>query len=301
MSATNLYQDKSKKESILTSAPGSADRLNSFYARFDNKDFSEEHLKRKSELLKCIANEDPIEISEDEVIKNFSKISTKKSSGPDKIGGKILKSCSSSLLYIIHKLFNLSVSAFKMPSVWKIGELIPVSKKPLPKVDNDLRPVTLTSILSKCFERIMLPKIMFYAKPHLDNLQFAYLPDRCTEDAVNTLIHELTQHLDKSPNKKHPLGHYGTCLFIDYSSAFNTMQPHILLDKLNMYNVPARLQLWILDFLTNRFQYVKTTNENSSVLLINTGGPQGCVLSAFLFIIYTNDMSLNNCSIKIIK
>ena len=79
------------------------------------------------------------------------------------------------------------------------------------------------------------------------------------------------------------------------------MQPHILLDILHSYNVPARLQLWILDFLTNRVQYVKTSSETSSALIINTGGPQGCVLSAFLFIIYTNGMMMNNKYCKIIK
>ena len=140
----------------------------------------------------------------------------------------------------------------------------------------------------------MLPRIMSFAKPHMDNLQFAYLPNRCTEDAVNTFHHELLQHLDKGSN-------YARCLFIDYSSAFNTMQPHILLDKLKQYDVPARLQLWILDFLTNRKQYVRTSKERSGSLTINTGAPQGCVLSAFLFIIYTNDMAMNSDSCKIIK
>lgn len=130
--------------------------------------------------------------------------------------------------------------------------------------------------------------------PAMDNLQFAYLANRSTEDALNTLIHEITQHLDRGSN-------YARCLFIDYSSAFNTMQPHILIDRLDMYNVPARLQLLVLDFLTNRKQYVKTNLEKSSTITINTGAPQGCVLSAFLFIVYTNAMSLNSKSCKIIK
>ena len=92
-----------------------------------------------------------------------------------------------------------------MPLSWKIGEIIPVSKKPLPVVDNDLRPVTLTAIISKCFERLMLPKIMTYVEPALDIRQFAYLPERCTEDAVNTLLHAVAQHLDKPITKNTPM------------------------------------------------------------------------------------------------
>ena len=216
-------------------------------------------------------------------IKSLRKINTNKATGPDKISGRIVKQCTTSLLYIIHSIFNISLDLCRMPNLWKIGEIIPVNKKPLPKVDNDLRPVTLTAILAKCFERVILPKISSHTKPIMDKLQFAYLPNRSTDDATTTLIHELSQHLDRKSKSK-----YARCLFIDYSSAFNTMQPHTLINRLAEYNIPARLQLFVLDFLTDRKQYVRTEIELSSTTSINTGAPQGCVLSAFLFIIYTN-------------
>ena len=130
----------------------------------------------------------------------------------------------------------------------------------------------------------------------MDKLQFAYLPNRSTDDATTTLIHELSQHLDRKSKSK-----YARCLFIDYSSAFNTMQPHTLINRLAEYNIPARLQLFVLDFLTDRKQYVRTEIELSSTTSINTGAPQGCVLSAFLFIIYTNALSLCSTTCKIIK
>jgi ribosomal protein L22 len=213
----------------------------------------------------------------------------------DKIGALVLKKCLSSLLDIVHFIFQTSASIYKMPKMWKTGEIIPASKKPIPKVDNDLRPITLTAILSKIQERVMLPKIMKEVLPHLDNLQFAYLPKRSTDDGINHLTHSIAHHLDNSPSN------YARCLFIDYSSAFNTMQPHILLDKLERYNVNPHLLLWILNFLTDRVQYVRTSSETSSRISINTGGPQGCVLSAFLFIVYTNDMSENGENCIIIK
>jgi hypothetical protein len=180
---------------------------------------------------------------------------------------------------VFHKIYNLSISCFKFPSIWKLGEIIPVPKKPIPKVDNDLRPVTLTAIAAKCLERIMLPKLGTYLNNHLDSLQFAYRPKRSTDDAINTFIHELLMHLEQT-------GTYARCTFLDYSSAFNTMQPHILIDKLSLYNVPARMKLWLMDFLTDRSQRVRSPLETSSLIKVNTGAPQGCVLSAFLFVIY---------------
>ena len=46
-------------------------------------------------------------------------------------------------------IVHISLRLCKMPALWKIGEIVPVNKKPLPKVDNDLRPVALTAILAK--------------------------------------------------------------------------------------------------------------------------------------------------------
>ena len=109
-----------------------------------------------------------------------------------------------------------------MPSIWKIGEIAPVRKKPRPKVDNDFHPVTLTAMLAKCFERALLPKITIHTKPVMDKLQFAYQANWSTDDAIFTLIHKIGQHLDGDSK-------YVRSLFIDYSSAFNTMQPHILI------------------------------------------------------------------------
>ena len=60
------------------------------------------------------------------------------------------------------------------------------------------------------------------------------------------------------------------------------MQPHVLLERLTAYNAPAKLHLLVLDFLTNRQQYIRTQFELSSIITVNTGIPQECVLSAFL-------------------
>ena len=70
---------------------------------------------------------------------------------------------------------------------------------------------------------------------------------------------------------------YVRTLFVDFSSAFNTIQPHILFPKLLEMNIPNNLCLWLLDFLTERPQFVysklKTGFFQSSVIITNTGAP----------------------------
>ena len=94
-----------------------------------------------------MSNETPITVSESEVYFILKSINTNKATGPDKLSGRIIKQCVTSLVPIIHTIFNNSIEQCVMPALWKIGEIVPVQKKPLPKVDNDLRPVTLTAIL----------------------------------------------------------------------------------------------------------------------------------------------------------
>ena len=45
---------------------------------------------------------------------------------------------------------------------------------------------------------------------------------------------------------------------------------------------------WVLEFLSNRPQYVFLNENSSNVLVTNTCTPQGCVISPVLFTLYTN-------------
>ena len=94
-------------------------------------------------------------------------------------------------------------------------------------------------------------------------------------------------------------------MFIDFSSAFNTIQPHILIPKLQAMNIPNSISLWLLDFLVERPQFVslqlKNTCVSSDLLITNTGAPQGTVLAPILFSIYTNDCTTIFDNIPILK
>ena len=94
---------------------------------------------------------------------------------------------------------------------------------------------------------------------------------------------------------------YARILFVDFSSAFNTIQPHLLLRKFMNMNVNPSLIKWISDFLTNRTQSVRIKSCQSSTVTINTGAPQGCVLSPLLFILYTNDCVAKDSCCSLVK
>jgi gmma-aminobutyric acid receptor subunit gamma/cGMP-dependent protein kinase 2 len=94
---------------------------------------------------------------------------------------------------------------------------------------------------------------------------------------------------------------YVRMLFIDYSSAFNTIVTYRLIIKLETLGLVPALCNWVLDFLTGRPQMVKVRNNISMPLILNTGAPQGCVLSTLLYSLFTHDCVAMHASNSIIK
>ena len=90
-------------------------------------------------------------------------------------------------------------------------------------------------------------------------------------------------------------------MFFDFSSAFNTIQPHLLANKMLSMSVPSDMILWITDYLTSRSQFVVFQSLKSDTLYSNTGVPQGTVLAPLLFSLYTSDCRSSNESCSIVK
>ncbi len=90
-------------------------------------------------------------------------------------------------------------------------------------------------------------------------------------------------------------------LFIDFNSAFNTIIPQQLINKLSLLGLNNSLCNWILDFLTGRPQSVRVGHNTSSTTTLSTGAPQGCVLSPLLFTLLTHDCTAKFSSNHIIK
>ncbi len=135
----------------------------------------------------------------------------------------------------------------------------------------------------KSFEKIVRKGILALTQSALDPMQFAYRPGRGVEDATCTLLNMILKHLEGKNN-------YVRLLFIDFSSAFNCVQPHILAKKLvENFNLDLNIVCWLVDFLTSRSQRVRVNGVSSNALLSSTGTPQGCFLSPLLFSLYTDD------------
>ena len=136
----------------------------------------------------------------------------------------------------------------------------------------------------KCFERLK-DHITSTLPATLDPLQFAYRPNRFTDDAIAITLHIALYHLDKRNT-------YVRMLFIYYSSAFNTIVPSKLIIKLESLRLNPALWNWVLDFLKGRPWVVKAGNNISTSLT---------VLSPLLYSLFTHDCVAMHVSNSIIK
>ncbi|KAK3512206.1 hypothetical protein QTP70_000469 [Hemibagrus guttatus] len=235
-----------------------------------------------------------LRISEDDVRQIFLKQKRRKAPGPDGVTPACLKTCADQLAFIFSQIFNRSLELCEVPACFKHSTIIPIPKKPKITGLNDYRPVALTSVVMKSFERLVLAYLKNITGPLLDPLQFAYRANRSVDDAVNMGLHFILQHLDKS-------GTYVRLLFVDFSLAFNTIIPTLLQTKLTQLSVPSSICQWITSFLTDRHQLVKLGKFMSNSHTTSTGAPQGCVLSPLLFSVYTNDCTSTDPSVKLLK
>lgn len=96
----------------------------------------------------------------------------------------------------------------------------------------------------------------------LDPSQFSNCSNRATT------VHTVLTHLEQRDA-------YARVLYIDFSSASNTIIPQGLMGKRLLLGLNPTVCRWILDFLTERPQSVCVGKNMSTSITLNTGYPKG--------------------------
>lgn len=177
-------------------------------------------------------------LAEHEIASSLACIKPNKASGPDGLRGRVLKDCTMQLKRVLTKLFQLLLYLGTVPKIRKTSNIVPIPKKPGASELKGSRPIALTSILGKCMERVLSRHMIASISNSLDHLQFTYKSKRSTDYATVTLFNTIAKHLQVPT-------HYARILFIDFTSAFNSMQIHILLQQLIDLGVNGGIIHWI--------------------------------------------------------
>lgn len=229
--------------------------------------------------------DDFISTKSEVVLKYLSQLRAKSSAGPDGLQPIVAKECRWYIAPTLTEILNLSFSSGLLPTSWKTVKITPIPKGDTGSSSMKFRPIASSSILLKVAEKVILDTILPQLNRSSDKLQFAYKKKRSTVDAVATLYHSIAFSIDKGDTRYQ-------CAFLDFSSAFNTIDRRKILLKLRDLGIPTWSLLWLCDYFRNRFQYSSFNGKKSETALNCWGVLQGAVLSPFLFSLYTDSIRL---------
>ena len=221
-----------------------------------------------------------------EIVTLIDNLDTNKSSGPNGIPVQLLKTFKLFFAHWLSRLINMSFEFGIFPDILKIAKVTPLHKKNSPLNHLNYRPISLLSVISKLYEKVIYSRIYDYLVENnlIYDKQFGFRSTYSTNHALISITEKIKSLLDK--------GLYVCGVFIDLEKAFDTVNHVILCDKLNLYGLRGNVNKLIKSYLSNRKQFVSINGSDSELKDLSCGVPQGSSLGPLLFLIYINDFRL---------
>ena len=195
-----------------------------------------------------------------------------KSPGYDSVAPSILRYVSKEVSGPLSRLINVCIEVGHFPDYLKIAKVIPVFKSSDPTQFGNYRPVSVLPVVSKIFERVIQQRLLsfFQRKGSILSSQYGFRKGHSTYMAIMDMVENIRTAWE---NGEHCLG-----LFIDFKKAFDTVDHHILVDKLEHLGIRGTPLDLVRSYLKNRNQYVVFNGTESSRRNISVGVPQGSIL-----------------------
>lgn len=225
-----------------------------------------------------------LEVSEEEIRTIILDLRSDACAGWDGISPKLFQLSVNTLTPIITHICNLAIRTGKFPKALKKAMVHPIHKGGDRDVVNNYRPISILPSLSKILERVINNSLVSFLEANniLSKNQYGFRKGLSTEDAVVSLTDFIVKKVD---DRFKCLG-----IFLDLSKAFDTVSVPLLIKKLEKSGVRGIVLDLLVDYLSDRTQFVKINSHSSELLQLNYGVPQGSILGPTLFLLYVNEL-----------
>lgn len=192
-------------------------------------------------------------------------------------------------------IINQSFESGVFPEVLKKSTIVPIQKKSDSAFVSDHRPINTLPCCERLLESLAFNQFNDFIEKNniLSPNQSGFRSKHSCETAINDILFDWKIALNDSK--------VIIIVFLDFSRAFETIDPEILLLMLASYGVSGATLEWFKNYLIDRTQVVKLGEAISEVINNKLGVPQGSILGPLLFIIYTNIVAkcLEHCKAKL--
>ena len=181
-----------------------------------------------------------------------------KASGPDCIPVVVLKNCELELSYILAELFNKCLKESCFPDCCKVSSVVPVFKNVGERsTAKNYCPVSLLSVVSKVFEKLVNNRIVDYLEKCglFSDFQYGFRSCRSTADLLTVVSDRIARFFNRSGATQ--------AVALDISKAFDRVWNAGLLHRLRSYGISGQMFSLISSFLSNRRLQVVLNGKSS--------------------------------------
>ena len=232
-----------------------------------------------------------IEIKQEEVEKLLKNLVSNKSPGVDGLHPKVLKEMAEEISSPITEIFKRSFNSGVLPRNWLQAVITPIFKKGDRTDPSNYRPVSLTSIICKILEIIIITHIIKHLKAN--DLSCKQQHGFQAGNSVTTNLLEAMNVWTEALMHNIPID----ILYLDYAKAFDTVPHQRLIHQVESFGITGKVMQWITAFLSNRKQKVCANGAESTWSTVMSGIPQGSIIGPILFTLFVNDLPQNISSI----